>query len=259
MHPRRRFLVALAGLAAAPFSSSAFASSLAAGPSSHVPILMYHYISNLPAEADSVRRDLTIRPDTFETQLRYLRENGYSAISLYQLHAHLSKSAALPRKPVVLTFDDGYRDAYTQAFPLLRRHGMKATFFVVTDFVHDGRTEYLTWPMVKEMFRAGMSIESHTRNHIDMRGKSYNYLVWQLLGAIENIQYYTGQRPRFLAYPSGHRDALAIRTVQSAQTWAAVTTEYGRTQTLGNAMAWPRMRMKESMSLAQFGSVVSAV
>ena len=219
---------------------------------------MYHYVSDPPAGADRVRRDLTVSADAFEAQLRYLRGAGHTTISLYQLHTHLSKGTALPRKPVVLTLDDGYRDAYTHAFPLLRRYGMDATFFVVTDFIHDQRPEYLTWPMVKEMFRAGMSIESHTRNHVDVRGKSYDYLVWQLLGAIENLQHYTGQRPRFLAYPSGRYDTSAMRVAQSAQIWAAVTTEHGRTQTLADAMMWPRIRVKEAMSLAQFGNAVAS-
>lgn len=258
MHPRRRFLATLIALAVSSRPRPASAKPAKPTPSARVPILMYHYVSDPPADADRVRRDLTVSPGAFEAQLHYLRDAGHTTVSLYHLHAHLSKGTALPRKPVVLTLDDGYRDAYTHAFPLLRRYGMKATFFVVTDFIHDQRPEYLTWPMVKEMFRAGMSIESHTRNHVDVRGKSYNYLAWQLLGAIENIQYYTGQRPRFLAYPSGRYDASAMRIVQSAQTWAAVTTEYGRTQSLADAMTWPRMRVKEAMSLAQFGTVVAS-
>ena len=101
-----------------------------------------------------------------------LQAEGYTTISLYQLLAHLTQGVPLPEKPVVITFDDGYRDTYENAFPLLRAHGMTATFFVITDFIDEQRPLYLSWDMAREMLAAGMSIESHSRNHFTLKGRT---------------------------------------------------------------------------------------
>jgi peptidoglycan/xylan/chitin deacetylase (PgdA/CDA1 family) len=220
----------------------------------HVPVLMYHYISAPPPNADRYRLDLSMRPETFEAQLKYLKDNGYTTISLYDLYNHLATGAALPPKPIALTFDDGHRDAYEVAFPLLQRYGMTGTFFIVTDFINYGDPDYLTWDMVQAMSQAGMSIESHTRTHIDLRGQSYEKLIWEILGPIEAITAHTGMRPRFFCYPSGSNDADVLRVLASVDTWAAVTTQYGASYQMSNVMAWPRIRIPGSTTPAQFAA-----
>ncbi len=215
-----------------------------------MPVLMYHYISAPPQKADKYRLDLSVTPENFETQLKHLKENGFTTISLADVHEHLSKGKPLPKKPVVLTFDDGHRDAYTNAFPLLKKFGMKGTFFIVTDFINYKDPEYVTWDMVKEMARAGMSIESHSRTHKDMRNRSNAFLVWEILGPIEQIAAHTGTRPFFFCYPGGQYDKAVTDVLRSAGTRAAVTTRPGSTYTLANAMTWPRLRVRHSTTLA---------
>ncbi len=222
-----------------------------------VPILMYHYISVPPAGADKYRVDLSVSPDMFDQQLAYLAENGFSTVSLYALLEHLSTGASLPPRPVVLTFDDGYRDNYENAFPLLKKYGFTGVFFVVSDFINNGRPEYLTWDMAREMAEAGMSIESHSRTHPDLRGRSFQFLVWEILGPIEAITHHTGQRPRFFCYPAGKYDRDVIVVLESVETWAAVTTNPGRRQTLDTAMTWPRMRVHGGGSLRDFARLVN--
>jgi peptidoglycan/xylan/chitin deacetylase (PgdA/CDA1 family) len=224
--------------------------------SARVPVLMYHYISVPPADADKYRRDLSVPPANLEAQLRFLKDNGFTAISLADLFAHLSKGAPLPKKPVVLTFDDGHRDAYTNAFPLLKKYDMTGTFFVVTDFINYKDPEYVTWDMVKAMSKAGMSIESHSRTHKDMRNRSNAFLVWEILGPIEQITAFTGKRPYFFCYPGGQYDQAVIDVLRSAGTLAAVTTRPGNTYTLSNAMTWPRQRVRHNTTLEQFAAMV---
>ncbi len=224
--------------------------------SARVPILMYHYISEPPPGADRYRIDLSVTPQDFERQLRYLATNGYTTISLYDLYAHLSLGRALPPKPIVLTFDDGYRDHYEHAFPLLQKYGMRATFFITTDFINFGNPHHLTWEMVKEMSAAGMDIESHARTHRDLRNRDFQFLVWEILGPIEQITAHTGKRPRFFCYPSGRYDDAVIRMLHSVQTWAAVTTEHGSVHTLANAMTWRRIRVHGRASLEHFAAMV---
>jgi len=113
---------------------------------------------------------------------------------------------------------------------------MRGTFFITTDFINYGNPNYLTWEMVKEMSAAGMDIESHARTHRDLRNRGFQFLVWEILGPIEQIMAHTGKRPRFFCYPSGRYDDAVIRMLRSVETWGAVTTEHGYTHTLANAM-----------------------
>ena len=217
---------------------------------------MYHYISIPPSDANVYRLDLSVKPHDLDAQLQYLSENGYTTISLYDLYGYLATGAALPVKPVVLTFDDGYVDAYINAYPLLRKYRMTGTFFIVTDFINAGNPAYLSWAMVKEMSDHGMSIESHTRTHPDMRNRSFEFLVWQILGPIEAITAYTGKAPRFFCYPSGVYDAAVISVLESVNTWAAVTTHQGNQHSLQDAMTWTRLRVRGSTTLGQFAELV---
>jgi peptidoglycan/xylan/chitin deacetylase (PgdA/CDA1 family) len=219
---------------------------------------MYHYISEPGTDADRLRRDLSVAPVTFEAQLRFLRENGYTSVGLDQVHANLTHGTPLPAKPVVLTFDDGYLDHYTHAFPLLKRYGMTGTFFIVTDFINYKNPDYVTWRMVREMHDAGMSIQSHGRTHIDLRRRSNAVLVWELLGPVEQIEAYTGERPRFFCYPAGRYDASVIRILRDLGMFAAVTTEPGRVHRLETAMIWQRLRVRGGLSLDQFERLVNS-
>jgi peptidoglycan/xylan/chitin deacetylase (PgdA/CDA1 family) len=209
-----------------------------------VPILMYHYLSVPPAGADIYRQDLSVAPERFAAHLDAIAAAGYTPISLYALVDHLTTGASLPEKPVVLTFDDGYRDNYENAFPILRDRGLTATFFVVTDFIDEQRPEYLTWDMVREMYAGGMSIESHGRNHVSFQNKDRDYLIWQALGSLETIQYELGVRPRFISYPAGDYDQLTIDIFRSADYWAGFTTVQGATHRSDDLFQLRRVRVR---------------
>ena len=217
----------------------------------YVPILMYHYLSNPPADADIYRLDLSVSPDLFARQLDAMLEAGYTTISLYDLIAHLTQGAPLPEYPVVITFDDGYRDNYENAFPLLRRREMVATFFIVTDFIDEQRPAYLSWDMVREMLAGGMSIESHGRNHVSLRGKDSDYLVWQALGGAETIEFETGRRPRFISYPAGSFDALTQDIYAAANYIAGLTTIQGATHSSEDLFTLHRVRVRGSTEPAE--------
>jgi peptidoglycan/xylan/chitin deacetylase (PgdA/CDA1 family) len=217
-----------------------------------VPILMYHYVSDVPPGADRMRRDLTVTPDKFRAQLQYLADAGYHPITLTDLHLYLAQGYPLPDKPVVLTFDDGYRDAYEIVFPMLLDFGFPGTFFVLATPMHQESVDYITWAQAKEMSDAGMAIEGHGRDHMDLRGRPNDFLVYQILGIQEAIHYHTGRLPRFFAYPSGQYDANTIAVLESAGYWGAVTTEWGDEHTLENGFVMPRMRIRGADTLASF-------
>ncbi len=217
-----------------------------------VPILMYHYVSPLPPNPDRYRRDLTVLPENFEAQLQYLSEAGYHAITLSDLYLHFTQGYPLPDKPIVLTFDDGYADAYEVAFPLLLDYGFTGTFFVLATPTHFESPGYMTWAQMKEMADAGMEIQSHGRDHVDLRGRSNDFLVYQTLGIQEAIHTHTGELPRFFCYPSGRYDDNLISVLKSAGYWGAVTTEWGNTHTQENLFVMPRIRISGGDTLNSF-------
>lgn len=209
----------------------------------HVPILMYHYVSPLPPDADDIRRDLTVLPDVFERQLVYLANEGYQTISLYQLYDALMNGAPLPPRPIILTFDDGYIDHYQYVFPALQRHGMTGTFFVITGRTDSNDPAYMSWAQINEMARAGMSMEPHTKYHQSLSERDRDFLIYEMLGSQESITAHTGGKGRMLAYPAGDYDANTLIIARELDYWLAVTTQPGMDQVSSSRLELPRVRV----------------
>lgn len=212
--------------------------------SARVPILMYHYLSIPPDDADIYRLDLSVTPQLFRQHLEAMQNTGYTTVRLDDLTAHLTQGTPLPEKPVIITFDDGYRDNYVNAFPLLIEYGMTATFFIVTDFIDEALPAYLTWDMVREMHAAGLLIESHSRNHTSLKNRDVDFLIWQALGSIETIEFELGIKPRFVSYPAGQFDSTTIEVFKSANYLAGVTTIQGATHNSDNLFELRRVRVR---------------
>jgi peptidoglycan/xylan/chitin deacetylase (PgdA/CDA1 family) len=222
----------------------------------HVPILMYHYISELPFDADATRVDLTVVPDMFRAHMRYLVEQGYSTVSLYQLDDALLHGEPLPPNPVVLTFDDGYIDHYTNVFPILKEFALTATFFIITGFVDGNESAYMNWDQINEMAAAGMSMESHTKTHRDLRNRDYDFLVYELLGSLESLDAHLGHTPHMFSYPIGHYDDAVLGVLPQTSVWRAVTTENGALQTTDNRLEMPRIRIHGTTGVSGLASLL---
>ncbi len=125
-----------------------------------IPILCYHRVGP--------QTNLMIMPrETFAAQMEYLARNNYNVIRLADLPDFLSGKRALPPRAVVITFDDGHVSSYQHAYPILRKHGFAATFFVYTDFLGGG--EGLSWAQINEMAQSGLiDIQSHSKSHANL-------------------------------------------------------------------------------------------
>lgn len=218
----------------------------------HAPILMYHYVSAIPAGADRVRISLTVEPYIFRQQMAYLRDNGYQPISLYDLYGALMQGSPLPANPVVLTFDDSYIDHYTEVFPILREFGYTATFFVITARADANDPAHLNWEQIRTMADAGMSMESHTKNHAELDTRDYDFLLYEILGSLQSLAYYTGRQTHMFCYPVGRYDANTLDFLRTLPIWAAVTTQPGTLHTSDNLLETPRVRISHDTSLATF-------
>ncbi len=223
----------------------------------HVPILMYHYIDNPPANADALLRELAVTRQDFERQMQWLKDQGYQSISPDELIAALWHGAPLPQKPVMLTFDDGYANAWYNAYPVLLKFGFTGTFFVVTDWLDENKPGYLTWVLARAMIGGGMSIQSHSRSHLDLRHRSLEWYQNQIVKSIQSIESHTGIRPRFFCYPYGGYDNIAIRELRAAGVVAAFTENDSRHEYASNTMRLPRVRIRGDYTFKQFIGAVT--
>lgn len=223
-----------------------------------VPVLMYHYISVPPRGSDKYRLDLSVTPRNFRLQMQWLRANGYTPIRPEQYVGALLWGEPLPARPILLTFDDGYADAYMYAYPILREFGFTGTFFVVTDWLDQGRPGYLTWSQAGEMAANGMAIHSHSRDHQDMRKRDYDWHVYHIGATYDTLRYRVGNQLKILCYPAGQYDAAAIDALRAMGVVAAFTTRDGTYGASGAGM-WelPRVRIRGSHTLADFAYLIT--
>ena len=158
-----------------------------------VPVFMYHGVTDYTWGS----AELFVSPSVLEEQLRYLVENGYDPIWFEDL-----REVEKYDKPVILTFDDGYQDNYTDLFPLLQKYNVKATIFVITGWL--GGEKYLTPEQVTEMSQSGLvSIQSHTWSHKDMDTLPAEAQKEQMSQSKLAILRLTGKEPAVLCYPRG--------------------------------------------------------
>ncbi|MCL4508181.1 MAG: polysaccharide deacetylase family protein [Chloroflexi bacterium] len=178
----------------------------------HVPILMYHHVGPPVVHQKTMTNfdfrlatDLTVPVEHFAQQLSWLNAHGFHTISLQHLFASLYDSAPLPPHPIVLSFDDGYLDNYTDAFPLLQRYHMVGTFNIISHLpgLMLGTNTYMTWSQIQALSAAGMDIESHTVYHVDLGQLSATDALNELTVSRQTIGEHIGHLPQIICYPSG--------------------------------------------------------
>ena len=221
-----------------------------------VPILMYHYVSSPPEDASQVRINLSLEPDDFRAQMQYLADYGYNPIDLYDVSLAITNKTELPPKPVILTFDDGYIDAYEVVYPILEEFGFKGTFFIITEYVDGGNPNHMNWAMIEEMSAAGHRMEPHTKTHPDLSTLGWDGQIYQILGAQETLAAHIGYAPRFLCYPAGRYNEETIEILEQLDFWGAVTTQGGKWHNFEERYEWKRLRISYTTTLGTFVDLV---
>ena len=161
-----------------------------------IPILLYHSISNT---ASPSYRSWAVRPERFAEQLEYLHKNSYVALTVSQLVRLIRQPNSFPRRPVVITFDDGLADFYTGALPTLQRYELPATLYITTDYVGqtsrwldnagEGERPMLSWHQIQELELSGVECGAHTRRHPELDTLSLDRARDEIAGskrALEN-------------------------------------------------------------------------
>jgi len=219
-----------------------------------VPILMYHRIIDIPGDR------ISMPPEKFAAQMRYLRDHGFHAVSLAALHRHLAESVPLPSRPVVLTFDDGYEDNLTTALPILREYGMTGTVFVISGWVGrmneweagQPRCRLMTWEQLAEWHRAGMEIAAHTMTHPHLPRLTDEEIAKELISCKQVIEERLGIPVNFLCYPYGDVDAGVKRITQECGYLGGVAIFENAPILRDDPYALRRVVMSARQTLGQF-------
>jgi peptidoglycan/xylan/chitin deacetylase (PgdA/CDA1 family) len=204
---------------------------------------------------------LTVSPQELDEHLDFLQSAGFTTITLGQVLDAQDGAAKLPRRPVVLTFDDGYLDASTNVLPRLLARGQKATFFVVSGFcgrdpstrVVDGRRQYMIWPDVRELDQAGMEIGSHSVTHRRLTGLHRAELHAEVEQSRATLQLYVRQPVQFFAYPYNDQARWVRRAVEKAGYRGAVVGAHGNS----DRFTLQRLTMHRGISAAELRSMLS--
>lgn len=215
-----------------------------------VPVLMYHSIAY---EKDN---DLRVPEELFEQEMKFIRDNGYHTMTLDELYSCISNNVPAPPKSVVITFDDGYKDNYTNAFPILKKYGLKATVFVITDTV-DKNNSYMTSAELRELQNGGIDIESHTAGHDDLSQLSYDAQMKTLLTSRVFLEKLLGKKVRYIAFPCGKFNSFTEKAASDAGYAMAFLTAPGKAQIKQGVFRLHRVRVSSDTTLLGFKYLIT--
>lgn len=226
----------------------------------YVPILMYHRIANVEKDRNS------LPPDKFAWQMQFLHENGFHTITPEMLYNFYTNGDALPAKPILLTFDDGYEDNYTIALPLLKQYGMTAVVFPIAGWI--GRknhwenfgkqeTTTMTWEQLKVWQSSGQAIASHTMEHPFLGSCSDTVMAAELHDSREKLNEKLGIRTDFLCYPYGDFNEKVVSAAKHAGYKAAFAIFEGISLSHVDLYALPRIPIPAHQSQWEFRLKIS--
>lgn len=223
-------------------------------------VLCYHIV-----EAPAAPR-MHIDRATFRQHLQYLEMTGYNVIPLRHLYEYVvGKRASIPKNAVVITIDDGWRSAYTEAFPELQKRKFPFTLFIYPNII--GKTNVaLSWKQIREMADAGVDIQSHSlthpfltkRKHASMGDKYAEWLQRELAQSKKILEKETGQKVQFLAYPYGDYDDRVAKAAGKAGYTAALTCDFGRVRKGSDPLRMKRFVIDDRMDFAAFRRYLGA-
>lgn len=231
-----------------------------------VPVFMYHHVSNLPVR-DYLDFNLTVTTTNFDAQLTWLQQQGYHSITMTELFDALYYGKALPAHPMILTFDDGYNDMYTDALPSLLAHHYRGVFFIITGMIGGN---YMTWEQVRTLAQDGMEIASHTIHHVNVgQPPAWTSTQNELLLSKETLETQLRQPVQFFCYPTGepfHHDPIYEQQIVLTDLFndgyvGATLDPFSYDSAIQNAQTpyqLPRVRVSGGESMQLFISILNS-
>jgi len=219
------------------------------GPCVDLPVLMYHHIQDYEVAKAGGYSGLTVTPETFQKHLAYLNDKKYTSVTVAQLIAFFDQGTSLPKKPVLLTFDDGYDDFATFAAPLLAQYSIKASAYLPTGLLEN--PGYLSWGTIASLSGAGIYFGNHSWSHQNM-GTSAERIKKEITTAETQLANHGLNQIKTFVYPYGTVSKTAITFLQDSGYSLAFTTVQGRTQCKKQRLTLPRIRIGNG-SLSTYG------
>jgi peptidoglycan/xylan/chitin deacetylase (PgdA/CDA1 family) len=208
-------------------------------------ILMYHYINDTADQVnDPIGYNLTIAPSMLDQQITALQKLGYHSITVSDAVAGKGSN-----RSVALTFDDGYEDFYTNAFPILKQHNWIATVYIISGRIGD---RYMTEQQIRELHNYGIEVGAHTIHHIDLSKASKSIQQFEIERSKRAIEAIIDAPVKTFAYPSGKYTTDTIYLVEQAGLTSAVTTHPGIAGPLDDVYQLPRIRISPAITLEHF-------
>lgn len=212
------------------------------GDSKYAPVLLYHHIAK-----KTPQNSYYVSPEIFDSQMKWLQDNSYQVISLDEFFQGITGKKSLPKKPVVISFDDGYMDNYKNAFPILKKYGYTATFFVKTSTIGKGD---MNWKILKELQGAGMTIASHSVDHNDLKKLKPEEVDKELTESKNILEENLGGEIKYFSYPLGTYSNQIVEEVKKAKYAAAFTVIHKVNQNIKNEndlYKLPRIHIDDEM------------
>ncbi len=222
-----------------------------------VPILMYHRVDVVRPTLPAITRRLTVDPRDFEAQMRWLQGHGYHTITQLQLFDALEHGAPLPARPIVITFDDGYRDVLGKASPILARLHMRATAYVITGRISGPDPSFLAWPQLRLLEERGVEIGSHTVTHRELTRLTDAQDLSELRDSRRALEQHLGHSVQWFAYPAGAEDTRVVALVREAGYVLATTTHPGATQDARAPFELHRFEVLDSTGVTGLAALLS--
>jgi peptidoglycan/xylan/chitin deacetylase (PgdA/CDA1 family) len=220
-----------------------------------MPILEYHRIGPEPA-GNALTDALTVGIGDFTVQMDWLRAAGYHAVTPAELYDALAFGGHLPARPIMLTFDDGYRDVLWNAAPPLRRLHLHATAFVITRRISGADSSFLTWAELRRLEALGFTIGSHTVDHPDLTTLAPRDLACELDGSRALLERRLGHWVPWLSYPHGAFDSAVVAAARRAGYVLAFTELPGSLQT--NRLELHRYEILDSMGVSGLKALLAS-
>lgn len=218
------------------------------GPCVSLPALMYHHIQTQESAAAKKQTGLTVYTDFFKNQMQYLKDKNYNVVTMNDLINFFDAGTAIPKHSVLLTFDDGYEDFYTDAFPILQNLGFRVTMFTPTGLMEN--PDYLTWSQIVSM-NGPVLFANHTWSHKNVGG-SVSSMQYEISTADTQLSDRGLNTPKVFAYPYGLDSGLAEKYLTSLGYKLAFSTRPGNALCKKQRFDLPRIRIG-STSLSFYG------
>jgi peptidoglycan/xylan/chitin deacetylase (PgdA/CDA1 family) len=216
-------------------------------PEEGIPVLMFHSISTIPGNS------LGVPVKQFIEELEWLRQQNYHSLSLEEFYQAFVNKAQIPENPILLTFDDGYLDNYSAAWPILRQYGFRATFFIITNSVGPGM---MNWDQLNDLARQRNSIGSHTVHHYDLAMISAKQQKDELSLSKKELENHIGISVQAFCFPSGRYNKTTLELMPTLGYRLGFTTKPGKVHLGDDLLTLKRLRISGGMSLTTFQKLI---